>query len=228
MSKIVPAKDLRSLFGPARNQLARPTCLAFAASDAHAAMRSGWAPLSCEYIFFHAQRRANRLPNVGAIPSKMLEAIRLDGQPEESGWPYLSATPTDAQSWTPPTEIGPLYRRNGTTFGPAFDAVLAEITNDHPVVLLTTLSRSFFRPSSAGIVHPEAAEDPEPERRHAVIGVGHGTADGHRAILVRNSWGTAWGQDGYAWLTEGFLKPRLFAVAMLTENLNVPANSPAA
>ncbi|MGN8547199.1 C1 family peptidase [Bradyrhizobium sp. 13971] len=227
MSKIVPAKDISSMFGPARNQLARPTCLAFAASDAHAALRSGWAPLSCEYIFFHAQLRANRLPSVGATLSKMLEAIHLDGQPEEIGWPYLSATPTDAGSWMPPEQVGALYRRNGKTPGITFDAIADEIANGHPVILLTMLSRSFFRPSSDGIVHPETAENPEPERRHAVIGVGHGTADGHRAILVRNSWGAGWGLGGYAWLTEAFLKPRLFAIAMLTEDLNVPANTPA-
>lgn len=228
MSKIVPAKDISSMFGPARNQLARPTCLAFAASDAHAALRSGWAPLSCEYIFFHAQRRANRLPSVGAILSTMLEAIRLDGQPEEIGWPYLSATPADARSWMPPKQVGALYRRNGKTPGLTFDAIADEITSGHPVILLTMLSRSFFRPSSDGIVHPETAENPEPERRHAVIGVGHGKADGHRAILVRNSWGAGWGVGGYAWLTEAFLKPRLFAIAMLTEDPNVPANTPAA
>jgi hypothetical protein len=228
MSKIVPAKDLRMLFGPARNQLARPTCLAFAASDAHAALRSGWEPLSCEFAFFHAQRRANRSPAVGALLSKMLEAIGLDGQPEENRWPYMKATPAAPGSWNPPAEVGDLYRRNGMSFGPAFDAALTEITNGFPIVLLTMLSRSFFRPSSDGIVHPEATEAPEPQRRHAVIGVGHGTADGHRAILVRNSWGAGWGQDGYAWLTESFLTPRMFAVAKLTENPDVPANSHAA
>ncbi len=36
--------DLRSLLGDARDQEARPTCLAFAASDVHAALRDGWTP----------------------------------------------------------------------------------------------------------------------------------------------------------------------------------------
>jgi hypothetical protein len=92
MRVITPSVDLRTLFGPARNQGPRPTCLAFAASDAHAALRSGWAPLSCEYAFYHAQRRAARVPNQGALLSSMLDALRQDGQPEESGWPYLAAT----------------------------------------------------------------------------------------------------------------------------------------
>jgi hypothetical protein len=79
MSVITVSVDLRPLFGPARNQGPRPTCLAFAASDAHAALRSGWAPLSCEYAFYHAQRRAGRPPSKGALLSSMLDAPRQDG-----------------------------------------------------------------------------------------------------------------------------------------------------
>jgi hypothetical protein len=41
--------DLRSKFGVARDQNPRPTCMAFAASDTHAALRSVWTPLSAEW-----------------------------------------------------------------------------------------------------------------------------------------------------------------------------------
>jgi hypothetical protein len=51
MTLITVQKDLRSELGAARNQGPRPTCLAFAASDAHAALRPGWSPLSCEFAF---------------------------------------------------------------------------------------------------------------------------------------------------------------------------------
>lgn len=108
MSDITISVDLRASFGAARNQGSRPTCLAFAASDAHAALREGWVPLSCEYAFFQAQRHAGRMPSTGALLSSMLEALRKNGQPQESGWPYLSATPADPASWLPPREIGTL------------------------------------------------------------------------------------------------------------------------
>ena len=49
--------DLRSMFGPVRHQGIRPTCMAFAASDAHAAVRPDWVPLSCEFAYFHALKR---------------------------------------------------------------------------------------------------------------------------------------------------------------------------
>lgn len=224
MSDITVTVDLRASFGAARNQGARPTCLAFAASDAHAALRAGWAPLSCEYAFYHAQRRTGRAPNSGALLSSMLEALREDGQPEESGWPYLSTTPADAASWVPPREIGKLFGRNGATASHSIDRIIQELNQGRPVIILTMLSPAFYQRNPQGVVDPAPGEQPEPDRRHAVIAVGHGKVDGQRAVLVRNSWGQNWGDAGYGWLTERFLGPRIYAAATLLEEVNVPAH----
>lgn len=228
MSDITISVDLRASFGAARNQGARPTCLAFAASDAHAALREGWAPLSCEYAFYQAQRRAGRMPNTGALLSLMLEALRKDGQPEESGWPYLSTTPTDAALWAPPCEVGKLFGRNGATASHSIEQLILELNKGRPVIVLTMLSRAFYQRNPQGIVDPAPGEQPEPERRHAVVAVGHGKVDDQRAVLVRNSWGLHWGDAGYGWLTERFLGPRIYAAATLMEEVDVPANPIAA
>lgn len=223
MTAIVVLKDLRPLFGEARDQGPRPTCLAFAGSDAHAALRPGWTPLSCEFAFYHAQRRAGRPPGQGALLSAMLEALRKDGQPEETGWPYLATTPSDAASWSPPDDVGTLFGRSGAAQRPQIDRIVQELNADHPSILLLMLSRTFYAPSAEAVIHPLAGEDPDPARRHAVIAAAHGTVDGERAILVRNSWGLRWGTSGYGWLTETFLAPRLFAAAILTEDVDVSA-----
>lgn len=202
--------------------------MAFAASDAHAALRSGWAPLSCEYAFYQAQRRAGRPPNRGALLSSMLDALREDGQPEEGGWPYLPETPADEASWAPPPEIGPRFARNGKRYEPSLDQIIHALDQGRPVIILLTLSRAFYSPSAQAVVHPASGEGPEPARRHAVVGVGHGTVDGQRAILIRNSWGLKWGDAGHAWLTELFLQPRIFAAAILTEEIDVSTRSAAA
>src|SRR5260221_6008018 len=228
MSVIAASVDLRLLFGPARDQGRRPTCLAFAASDAHAALRGRWAPLSCEYAFYQAQRRVGRPPSEGALLSSMLEALCEDGQPEENGWPYLAATPSDLASWAPPVEVGPLFRRAGEQSGPSLDQLVRELEQDRPVIVLLTLSRSFYSPTAQAVVDPANGEVPEPERRHAVVAVGHGTVDAQHAVLVRNSWGPRWGDTGHAWLTERFLGPRIFALAALMEDVDVSPRSVAA
>lgn len=228
MTDIVVSVDLRPSFGPVRNQGPRPTCLAFAASDAHAGLRSGWTPLSCEFAFYHAQRRAGRPPGEGALLSAMLETLREDGQPAEVGWPYLPTTPNDRASWAPPAAVGVLFGRDGKKAPASVDDIIRELDAGRPVIILLMLSASFFRPSSDGVIHSALGEAPEPQRRHAVIAVGHGKVDEHRAILVRNSWGDRWANGGYAWLSEPFLGPRLFAAAKLTEEVNVPARPAAA
>src|SRR3954451_17425862 len=103
-------RDLRGQFGAARDQDQRPTCLAFATSDAHAALRSPWEPLSVEFAFYHAQRRAGRSPTVGATLPAMLSTLQEDGQPAEIGCPYLSVVPS---GWTPAANVGPVFRRRG-------------------------------------------------------------------------------------------------------------------
>ena len=80
-------RDLRSAFGPVRDQGDRPTCLAFAVSDAHAAIRSDWEPLSIEYLFYHAQRLGGRSAGQGCALQDALRVLRTDGQPHENGWP---------------------------------------------------------------------------------------------------------------------------------------------
>jgi hypothetical protein len=55
-----------------------PSSLASATSDAHAALRPPWTALSCEFAFYHAQRRAARPPSAGVSLGHMLAALRKD------------------------------------------------------------------------------------------------------------------------------------------------------
>lgn len=98
--------DLRGKFGSARDQGPRPTCVAFAVSDVHASLRSSvWEPLSCEFAYYHAVQISHKDPSCGVGFDSILEVIRVNGQPHERSWPYLSSLPHDSSKWKPPYNV---------------------------------------------------------------------------------------------------------------------------
>jgi hypothetical protein len=217
--------DLRTQFGTVRDQDQRPTCLAFAASDAHAALRSPWVPLSVEFVFYHAQRRARRSAHVGATLPTMLDALREDGQPVEAGWPYLTAIPAD---WKPSPAVGPLFRRQGHEGGSTVAEIIGRLDENKPALVLLTLSPAFdLANPSNDVVDQKPGEQPNPARRHAVVAVGYGVLAGQKVVLIRNSWGELWGREGHAWLTESYLTARVFRIGILTEDPDVQTHSDA-
>jgi hypothetical protein len=211
-------KDLRGHFGPARDQDPRPTCMAFAGSDAHAAARPGWQPLSVEWAYFHALRRAGERPHAGIRLETMLATLRGDGQPIEAVWPYIPELFTDLDAWTPPEDAKPIFRRENVILPATIGSILAELDRDSPVLFTMSVSRAFFSPSVPdGIV--SSSEPLEPRRVHALVAVGHGLRDFDRFVLVRNSWGEGWGLAGHAWIDVAYLRPRLLATAKMTEEI---------
>jgi C1A family cysteine protease len=206
--------DLRGSFGPARDQDPRPTCMAFAASDAHAAARSGWDELSAEWAYYYALKRDGGLPDDGVTLDAMLATIKSDGQPVEAEWPYIKAPITDLKSWKPRAPAKQLFFRDHRACSVTVHDVIDQLNANTPVLITMTLSDAFYRPDPDGIV--ERDEPTDPTRHHAVIAVGHGERRKDRFLLIRNSWGEAWGLKGHAWIAVGYLTPRLTGAAMMT------------
>ena len=214
MKAIDMKRDLRSRFGLARDQRSRQTCLAFAMSDSHAAARGDpWAPLSCEYLFYHAKLRDKRPAHEGTTIAAIRTAMRLDGQPLEIDWPYMDVLPQDLDKWKPPTGVGTVYRRASVTRASAFTNVWDAIEADTPAVVVMTISNAFFLPDADCVV--DSTESVDPSLRHAVLAVAIGVRASDKFILVRNSWGDQWGCSGYAWLSEKYATPRILSTIIV-------------
>lgn len=213
MTDITLVTDLRDRFGTVRDQGHRPTCLAFAVSDTHAAIRGAWDPLSCEYLFYHAVKRSGGSPHSGTTLVHAFEALEWEGQPRESDWPYLKDVPDDLSAWLPPTGNPELFRRTSETVRPMFNEVWSEVSDGTPIVVAISLSQAFYLVGDTGII--DVSESLDKANRHAVVAVACGHYKECLFLLVRNSWGAAWGIDGHAWLSERYLSPRIVGAAKL-------------
>lgn len=208
-------KDLRGRFLAARDQGGRPTCLAFALSDLHAAHRTPLASLSAEFLFFHTVRRTpGQRFDQGLVAPIAAESLRHDGQPLETVWPYSPVWPRTLTPVTPPATTA-VWRAASDNQSASVQTIRDLLDRDRPSVIIMSLTESFFSPAADGILRLRYP-DPHIPGWHAVVAVGYDNAPGRNHILIRNSWGQAWGAAGHAWLDESYLSPKLSSVTALS------------
>lgn len=210
---VIIIRDLRAVCGAVRDQGVRPTCLAFAASDAHAALFQPFRPFSAEFVYYHAvQRMSGRDPAQGINGNAIAEALLQNGQPFESEWPYRLTLPTDLTLLIPPSDCD-VFRRTMPLDGKSYDQVCELLDAGHPVVLGLRISESFYAPDTNGIIRQNMV-DPE-TGSHAVIAVGHGRTPKQSCMLIRNSWGLAWGLEGHAFVEKSYLHNRILLTSTM-------------
>ena len=200
--------DLRPLLPPVRNQGSRNTCMAFAASGAHATICGSPSPaLSVEYAHYHAcQRRAVFQPHEGTSVTNMFDALATSGQPHDNMWPYLDALPNDLSTYYPPVVPPTLYKHAGLLLADLSE-VDPQVQRGVPVLLGIRLSIRFHMLTGKNVLQYDP--DPNPAGHHAVVAVGYEEIGGHRVFLLRNSWGDGWADAGHGRVEESYLKPRV-------------------
>ena len=208
---------IQEKFGNARNQGPRPTCLAFAVSDAHSiACGEPFEEMSVEYLFHAAvSGTVEKDPTKGISLDAAARALEREGQPLESVWPYTTDCPTNRATWAPPGGSYLIQRRELKEVALSFTHVVRALQSGTPVVLIVCLSESFYTPDNDGLV--DDIETGSDTAYHAVLAIGLGSLQGRRALKVRNSWGSGWGVDGYGWVTEKYLMGRIYNVAQIGE-----------
>lgn len=155
--------------------------------------------------------------DTGAFLRTTMGALVLFGVPPEEYWPYLTADydkepPAFCYAFAQSYQAISFYRLDPPATPPA--DLLARIKTNLgaglPSMFGFTVYGSIRQPAAPGeIPFPAAGE--ASVGGHAIVAVGYDdgrkirnpTANGPEttgALLIRNSWGTGWGEAGYGWL----------------------------
>lgn len=192
--------------------------MAFAVSDAHAAVRRHWRELSCEYLFYFAVRLQGIEPKCGVSMQAALGVVRNSGQPLEQAWPYLSSLPDNLENWQVPKIDSLIFKRNYELLQIATDQIFQYLELGMPVVVTFCLSEEFFSNWDGDGVIEESCP-PNQALSHAVVAVGHMNIEAGKFVLIRNSWGMDWCINGYGWVSERHLRSALLGIAIMKEDL---------
>lgn len=195
--------DFSSKLGEARDQGRRPTCLVFAGSDLNAAANE--VPhLSAEFLCHHAARAAaDWTPARGFQMDEVLSVVSAPGQPLEEAYPYKHddpKTPLVIPSGEFSLHTSNINRRSDIECR----EIVAHALSGQPVGIVIQLARSVFTPSN-GVIDLDPFVIPDLYHALLVVGVGVHSSTTDQHLLLRNSWGTAWGINGHAWISVAHL-----------------------
>jgi hypothetical protein len=197
--------DLRAQWPVVRDQGNRQSCLACSTSDAHMLGHSLSNPLSAEFLYYHAaQRMPGKEFRGGLTFDAVDDALQVDGQPLESEWAYETSQP---KNWIVPAVSKIWHATLGVMAGDQAVLLQGALTNSCPVVLGIRMTGEFMVVKKSPYI---ISANGQGFGAHAVLAVGLGNAAGYGTlVLIRNSWGTRWGDKGYAWLDHKYLSHNL-------------------
>jgi C1A family cysteine protease len=215
-----PRVDLRPWFPAVENQGSIGSCTANAGAGVveYFERRAHGRHLDASRLFLYKSTR-NLLGwtgDTGAFLRTTMAALRLFGVPPESYWPYRVADYDNEPSafcyaFAQNYQAITYYRLDpaGTSRAAVLERIKGNLAAGLPSMFGFTVYASMTQAGSSGKI-PIPAPGEATRGGHAVVAAGYddtikiknmpGGPETTGAFLIRNSWGTGWGQRGYGWL----------------------------
>lgn len=225
-TKLASSVDLRKWCSPIENQLNLGSCTANAGVGMveYFERRAFGKHIDASRIFLYKTTRnlLRSKGDTGAYLRTTMGAMVLFGVPPESYWPYTDKPGADPGGFDrePPAfcyAFGAAYKPiqyykldpPGVTPRQVLDAIKVHLVGGFPSMFGFTVYSSIEQSKPTGEI-PYPCPNEEILGGHAIMAVGYNDAikiknsdckqETTGALLIRNSWGTSWGDKGYGWL----------------------------
>jgi C1A family cysteine protease len=165
--------------------------------------------------------------DTGAYLRSTIGAMVLFGVPPEEYWPYSDGPddfdkepPAFCYSFAQNYKTLKYYRHDPPSASPEsiLDRIKTYLSAGHPAMFGFTVYSSIEQASDTGRI-PFPSPLDKIEGGHAVVAVGYddrikiknkyGGEETEGALLIRNSWGQRWGEEGYGWLPYEYMRKGL-------------------
>lgn len=152
-----------------------------------------------------------RIEDTGTFLRTGAQGMFRVGCPDESLWRFSTRKARINRRPSMGATIRGMGRKGGKYYrileagDGRIEGIVAALQAGHPVCFGTRVNEDFLNSNGPGVI-----EKPNALGRfaggHAMSIVGYHRTMGETMFLVRNSWGTDWRRDGYAWLREEYIR----------------------
>jgi len=221
-ARLPEACDLRKWCAPIEDQLGLGSCTAHAGTGIleYYERKSFGKHIDASRLFLYKVTRnlMQQKGDTGAYLRLTIGAMVLFGVPPEEYWPYTDdekkfdlEPPAFCYAFAQNYKTIKYYRHDppGTSPEALLGQVKTYLAAGHPVMFGFTVYNSISQADTTGLI-PFPSPKERIEGGHAIMAAGYddkkkiknafGRVETKGALLIRNSWGRAWGEDGCGWL----------------------------
>lgn len=191
---------------PIKNQQTKSTCVAHALASAIEIMQhydsGGRDQISTSW--FYGYREPDDFQEDGMYISEALEMARKIGGVPKSLMPdnlnYKESLSIISDMKNKCLEVAKYYKiKNYAYLKSKYEIMSVIYTNKAPVIMGIQTYESFVNVNSTGVV-PEPSFNENTYGGHAVLCIGWTTINDEFYLVIKNSWGESWGDNGYAYM----------------------------
>ena len=141
----------------------------------------------------------------GCVISSAIESLQEYGACSEDSWPYDEEDVNEEPDEDAYTEAEDFLVEENQYVELDLKSWKTALAQGHPIIFGLNLFSSFDKHKKPGLVPPPTGKEVTREDHggHAMLCVGYSDPD--RLFIVRNSWGSDWGDEGYCYIPYDYM-----------------------